>query len=298
MKRGGDIHRRNRIGESRIRQLKPGEPLPEGEPRRYTSDARGYVRLRWKVGKGEYVETYEHRLIAGVPPAHVHHENEDKTDNRPSNLHVLSPEEHHREHGVRASVSSKRATLWGGAKSQAAFDKREGAKKRRAVRAQFLADLKALYDAAVPVKEIAARVGRHPSTVKIGLRSVGVVGRTAYRTVTAGVTSRVRSLVQARAGMACERCGRNLSWSPGQTHHRRPRRMGGDRRPETNQAANLIYLCGTCHEWTESNRTKARGLGLLLSDRAMPAAVPVTCRHGRVLLADDGTWKEAPCESS
>lgn len=44
--------------ERRIRQLGASEPDPPGVPRRYVNGA-GYVRLRWKVGKGEYVERYE-----------------------------------------------------------------------------------------------------------------------------------------------------------------------------------------------------------------------------------------------
>ena len=48
-----------------IRSLRPGEPQPEGEPRRYTNSA-GYVRLRWKLAVGEYVETYERDETASL----------------------------------------------------------------------------------------------------------------------------------------------------------------------------------------------------------------------------------------
>src|SRR5581483_6189066 len=66
----GSVH-----GEAMIRYLRPGDPIPEGEPRRY-STPKGYVRLRWKVGPYEYVEAWEHRVLVGNPDGHqVHHVN-------------------------------------------------------------------------------------------------------------------------------------------------------------------------------------------------------------------------------
>ena len=84
-----------------IRRLAPGEPLPAGTPRRYKNRA-GYVRLRWKVGKDEYLETYEHRVVdATVTTApHVHHRNHIRDDNNPSNLEPITEREHARRHRV------------------------------------------------------------------------------------------------------------------------------------------------------------------------------------------------------
>lgn len=83
------------------RQLRAGEPLPEGEPSRYLND-RGYVRLRWLVGVGEYVEVYEHRLVMGIPPREmeIHHINGIKTDNRRANLVALSKSDHAILHSI------------------------------------------------------------------------------------------------------------------------------------------------------------------------------------------------------
>ncbi len=65
-------------------------------------DSQGYVRV--SVGRGERVR--EHRLEAapllGRPPQadeHVHHKDRDKMNNKPSNLEVLSPQEHGQLHG-------------------------------------------------------------------------------------------------------------------------------------------------------------------------------------------------------
>lgn len=78
-----------------IRSLRAGEALPASSPRRYASE-QGYIRLRWKVGPRQYVETYEHRVVDGhvTTAEHVHHINGDRTDNRPENLAFLTATEH------------------------------------------------------------------------------------------------------------------------------------------------------------------------------------------------------------
>lgn len=83
-----------------IRSLRPGESPPPTEPKRYPNSS-GYIRLRWRVGPGEYVEAYEHRVIAGEPVGQVHHRDHDKTNNDPSNLEVLTPADHARLHHMR-----------------------------------------------------------------------------------------------------------------------------------------------------------------------------------------------------
>lgn len=86
-----------------IRTLRHGDEIPTHRPRRYLN-ASGYVRLRWRLGSGEYVEAYEHRVVMGLPPddKHVHHINHDRTDNRPQNLEILDADEHLRHHGDHA----------------------------------------------------------------------------------------------------------------------------------------------------------------------------------------------------
>ncbi len=80
-----------------IRTLRPGDPIPDSAPRRLKNGS-GYMRLRWSVGDGNYVEAYEHRVIAGLPACEVHHKNGDKTDNRPENLEVISASDHRKHH--------------------------------------------------------------------------------------------------------------------------------------------------------------------------------------------------------
>jgi 5-methylcytosine-specific restriction protein A len=102
-----------------------------------------------------------------------------------------------------------------------------------------------------------------------------------------GPARAVRELVHARSGGRCEAtgCGRRAA----HIHHRRPRRLGGSRRADTNRASNLLHLCAEHHAAVESLRTRAYALGMLLRDGADPAAAPVFRRGAWVLLDDDGS---------
>jgi hypothetical protein len=73
-------------------------------------DHRGYVRVRTGIGKGAWA--YEHRVVMAqmlgrelLPTEDVHHINEDKQDNRPENLEVVSRSVHTAHHN---RVSPKR----------------------------------------------------------------------------------------------------------------------------------------------------------------------------------------------
>lgn len=100
--------------------------------------------------------------------------------------------------------------------------------------------------------------------------------------------------VLERDGSRCARCGltllgeRGVNWA---IHHRRPRRAGGDRRPDVNLPSNLVALHQDCHEFVEQHRTMAYKMGLLLRYGETPSRVPVVehAVHGFCYLGDDGS---------
>lgn len=86
----------------------------------------------------------------------------------------------------------------------------------------------------------------------------------------------VRSIVEKRSGGFCE--ARVLGECSGQGvefHHRRPRGIGGTRRPGTEFPSTALHVCRNCHRWIERNRDKALDLGWLVPQHADPELVPV-----------------------
>ena len=105
------------------------------------------------------------------------------------------------------------------------------------------------------------------------------------------------ALILERDGGRCFWCGRYvLHGTRGRDysiHHRCPRGAGGSKAPWIGTAANGLTLCGTgtegCHGEFESDRNRARALGVLVSALAAfsrvenrPENVPVEDRHGRL----------------
>lgn len=106
------------------------------------------------------------------------------------------------------------------------------------------------------------------------------------------IPGKIRRLVDERDFNRCVVCG---EWTQGRTyslHHRRPRGMGGTRKPDT--PANLITVCGDgtvgCHEWIETNRSEASENGWLVSAYRDPADIPVIYPDGLPYYLDpDGS---------
>ena len=269
-----------------IRQLRWDEEPPDGEPRRYRNGA-GYIRLRWKVGTSRYVETLEHRFVMGMPHPRfdVHHIDGDKTNNDPENLSVMTREEHASLHGAEQERE------YFPYRSKQAKEKAERARERRVERDRRRRLIRSMYEDGATTIAIADELGLHHSTVSRELRSAGGIARTrGGGRGNTGPTRSTRQVVQARARMRCERCGRDLRWEPGQIHHRRPRKMGGTSRADANSPANLLLLCRSCHEWVESNREDAYEQGLLVREPLDPSMVPAVLIGGTLLLTADGRY--------
>lgn len=108
------------------------------------------------------------------------------------------------------------------------------------------------------------------------------------------IPPRVLAVVLHRSHGMCEVCCAVGT----QTHHRRPRGMGGSTDPVTNTPANLLRVCGAgsatgCHFLIETNRARSYNLGLLIRRHVPPTDVPVLLRHGWVFLNDEGNYLPA-----
>jgi hypothetical protein len=82
---------KNHTPEVNVRKGRKGELHPNWMPLGSRSlSSHGYVKVKTERGW-----EYEHRVIVGAEPGQVvHHENEDKTDNRPENLIPMANVEH------------------------------------------------------------------------------------------------------------------------------------------------------------------------------------------------------------
>lgn len=106
-----------------------------------------------------------------------------------------------------------------------------------------------------------------------------------------GPARTTRELVLERDG-GCVMCGAGPYGL--QVHHRKPRRMGGRKTPETNAPSNLISLCVADHAWVESRRAEALDMGLLVRETDWPPHVPLHHQaFGLIYLDDEGGWLPA-----
>ena len=105
-----------------------------------------------------------------------------------------------------------------------------------------------------------------------------------------GPSAKVRSLVEARDGNRCVKCGQLVARDEDSIHHRIPRGRGG-----TNDVENLILLCGTGttghHGWVEKNRAVSYKLGYLVETGIDPADTLVfVAGRGWMYASPDGRW--------
>ena len=112
------------------------------------------------------------------------------------------------------------------------------------------------------------------------------------------VYAAARVVVFARAAGRCELCG---GTGPDQTHHRKARQAGGSSRtPAIQSPANLLAVCGWCHDMAERHEDRW-DFGWKVHRGHNPGAVPVLVVLGGwesepewVLLDDDGG--RTPCD--
>lgn len=143
--------------------------------------------------------------------------------------------------------------------------------------------MRAMYQAGgVTHKDVGAKFG-----VTAKYAQAVVSGARKRKRKYTGASPAALHLVKLRSDGLCERCG---AAEAVQTHHRRPRRLGGSSDVSTNLPSNLVHLCVACHGLIESHRNWAYEAGLLLHAAADPRATSVHLRHGLVLLDDVGTW--------
>lgn len=95
-------------------------------------------------------------------------------------------------------------------------------------------------------------------------------------------------LVRKRDGDTCVLC---YAQDALQTHHRRPRGMGGTSRLDANDPSNLLTVCLLHHAFIEQHRTWALDNGLLVRQNESPADVAVKTLHGWALMTPDGHRK-------
>jgi hypothetical protein len=232
-----------------IRTLAPSEPDPSGEPRRYES-AGGYVRLRWKVAPGEYVERYEREEDGSLlrtratwrpgqprakPPARVDRE-------RVRRLH---------EEGLRQVEIAKLLGCNTGTVSRALASIGVAARRPRDyVRLPNPVAVACMYvDQFMSLEEVARCTGSSVGAVKRVLTEQGITVRPPGRTARSRRRAyemelrEMRPLVVGRSGGRCEvAASPNCRGRGTLTHHRKLRSQGGG-----NELENLMDACVVCH---------------------------------------------------
>lgn len=104
-----------------------------------------------------------------------------------------------------------------------------------------------------------------------------------------GFPPTVRQLIVERSSGRCEVMAAGCTFTATAIHHRRPRGMGGSRRPDTNLASNGLATCDSCHRYIESLRDESHSRGWLVMQNQSPAAIPAVHRGQWALLLDDGS---------
>ncbi len=94
------------------------------------------------------------------------------------------------------------------------------------------------------------------------------------------IPAKVCDQVDGRDGRQCVKCGGHGAIH---RHHRRLKGQGGDTRPHTDCACNLVLLCLMCHFWVHvEDRRTAEAEGLIL-----PGSETEPWKHGVMVHSTD-----------
>lgn len=113
------------------------------------------------------------------------------------------------------------------------------------------------------------------------------------------VAPAVRLALAGRSGGACEMRLADCWGRATEVSHRIATGSGGRKgaaKAEHDRLSNVIAACRACHAWCHRNIARAEEFGLMLreGDESTSERVFLSAHGGWVLLADDGTWVEAP----
>ena len=109
-----------------------------------------------------------------------------------------------------------------------------------------------------------------------------------------GFSQHVKQMIFARSEGYCEVLSLACELAATEIHHRRPRGMGGTKKPETNYASNGLAICRRCHLKCEAMRSWAIDNGFIVRQSDNPAEIPVWWRSSwsgnrkAMVLLDDG----------
>jgi 5-methylcytosine-specific restriction endonuclease McrA len=222
-----------------IRQLRTGEADPDGEAREYS--AGPYVRLRWRVGRQEYVERYKRNadgsLFRQVPKRH----------------RVIDWEEARRlyEDGLSLPRVARRLGVDQGTLCRRLYVAGVSMRSSKDYAATFEVDTaRRLYESGMGLYAVAREVGAENVTrLSRELRKAGVQIRrpgrpTGSRNQEAYETEfkRAREEVARRSHGRCEARTPRCTLVAIHVHHRQLRSQGG-----TNALGNLLHTCLQCH---------------------------------------------------
>ncbi len=245
-----------------IRSLRPSEPDPPGEPKRYKNSG-GYTRLRWKVGKGEYVERYERDETGAL------------TRDRPPQRRFLDGDLIERLYKEGKTTTEISETLGCNASHLSRVLRSRGVEMRKTgdYHGSFDPDEAArLYqEKQVGIEELARTLHVSPTRVWLALRDRGLTrkpgrphgtkkgNKPKYETE----LKRLRPKVFERANGICEVQVPCCNGKATVVHHLRRRSQGGN-----NALENLKACCDPCHRYIHANVAWAYANGHLIPNLA------------------------------